>query len=262
MSPWIQVYANLPAHRKTCRLRDALGLKNNYEAVGLLVCLWTWMAVNAPSGSLAGFGTRDIAEAAGWRKSPGKFQDALIEAGFLDLTDDGSLLVHDWDEHAGLLQDILEEQKRKTRDRVRKHREKKKRQQGQEEKPPSGNEGGNVTSNGCNAPTKPNLTKPIPNLYVDVVVDDTDTGVTDGTTAAAGDSDVGFLCGGLLGDAAQGVVLLSDEQAADLAYRMGDDVCLYYVRKLADFILRNKAQVRNHYETILRWWKEDGEIKT
>ena len=247
------MYANLPSHRKTCKMRDALGLKNNYEVVGLLVCLWTWMAVNAPSGSLAGFSARDIADAAGYKKSPEKFRTALVDAGFLDQTEDGGLLVHDWDEHAGLLQDILEEQKRKTRDRVRKHREKKKAAADRGEKEVLCNGNGNVTGNGCNAPTKPNLTKPNLNISVDAVVNQDGTAVT---TATAADRKLKKF-DGITG---KGVVFLSDAQFDALVEQMEDpDTVDLYIERLADFVIRTGAQI-NHYETIVKWWKEDGEV--
>lgn len=255
MSPWIQVYANLPSHRKTCKMRDALGLKNNYEAVGLLVCLWAWMAVNAPSGSLAGFSARDIAEAAGYKKSPEKLRTALVDAGFLDELDGGALVAHDWDEHAGLLQDILEEQKRKTRDRVRKHREKKKAVAERPDKPSLDRRDCNVTETLCNAPTKPNLTKPNLSIPVDVVENPTVTGVT---TATAADTDRLEFVGGTLG---QGVVLLTETQEADLLERIGLDGYNCYVKKLSDFILRTGASPKNHYETILRWYAEDTAVR-
>lgn len=260
MSPWIQVYANLPSHRKTCKLRDALGIKNNFEAVGLLVCLWTWMAVNAPSGSLSGFSDRDIAEAAGYRKSPVKFKEALVEAGFLDTLDDGTLAVHDWDEHAGLLQDALEEQKRKTRDRVRKHREKKKAIVPDAEGDVVGNPACNcnVTSNGCNAPTKPNLTKPNLNIPTAVVVEGFVEGGCSAVTAATAEDRKLKKFEGATG---KGVIFLSDAQFDALVEQMEDpDVVDLYITRLADYVIKTGAQL-NHYETIIEWWRKDGEVK-
>ena len=156
MIPWIQVYTNLPSHRKTCRLRDELALKSNYEAVGLLVCFWSWAAVNAVGGNLAGYSARDISDAAGYKKSPDKFLGALVKAGFVDQTDEG-LSIHDWEEHAALLMDSNEQQKKNTRERVRRYRER--RKAGAET---FGNDECNVTCNASNAPTLPNLT--LPNL--------------------------------------------------------------------------------------------------
>lgn len=257
MSPWIQVYANLPSHRKTCKLRDALGLKNNYEAVGLLVCLWSWMAVNAPSGSLSGFSPRDVADAAGYKKSPARFMEALSASGFFDESESGDLAAHDWDEHAGLLQDILEEQKRKTRDRVRKHREKKKASaKAPDEKPvelPQENGGCNVTETLCNAPTKPNLTKP--NLCMSVVVGKEEEGM--GVTTATAPERKVKKFEGVTG---RGVIFLSDDQFDSLVELMDDtDVVDMYIQRLADFVIRTGAQL-NHYETILKWWRQDGQV--
>lgn len=75
--------------------------------------------------------------------------------------------------------------------------------------------------------------------------------------AAAAEIETKFL-GGELG---KGVVLLSDEQIADLLDRMGIDAFDHYVDKLSSFIIKNDAKVKNHYETILKWWSEDGSVR-
>ena len=56
----------------------------------------------------------------------------------------------------------------------------------------------------------------------------------------------------------KGVVFLSEDQIADLLDRMDVDCFDYYVDKLSCFIIKNDAKVKNHYETILKWWKQDG----
>ena len=76
----------------------------------------------------------------------------------------------------------------------------------------------------------------------------------DFATAATRDSHVDIV-GGELG---KGVVALSDAQVADLLDKMGIDAFDYYVDKLSSFIIKNDAKVKNHYETILKWWKEDS----
>lgn len=154
MTPWIQVYSNLPAHRKTCKLRDLLNLKTNYEAVGIVVCLWTWAAVNAPDGDLSGYSPKDIADAIGVKKPPAKVVEALKTSGFLDGLD-GETTIHDWEEHAALLISSEEQQKANTRERVRRYRERRKK---------ASEDGCNATCNASNAPTLPNLT--LPNLTV------------------------------------------------------------------------------------------------
>ena len=62
------------------------------------------------------------------------------------------------------------------------------------------------------------------------------------------------MMGGKLG---KGVVMLSDEQMDDLLRQMGLDAFDKYTEKLAEFIISNDAKVNSHYNTILKWWKQD-----
>ena len=84
----------------------------------------------------------------------------------------------------------------------------------------------------------------------------TSTNEPDDTAATAIESNVTVL-GGELG---KNVVFLSDAQISDLLDLMGMDTFDYYVDKLSRFILQNHARVKNHYETILKWWKEDAAL--
>ena len=61
------------------------------------------------------------------------------------------------------------------------------------------------------------------------------------------------------GELGKGVVFLSDAQIGDLLDRMDLDAFNHYVDKLSNFIIKNGAHVKNHYETILKWWQEDSE---
>lgn len=76
--------------------------------------------------------------------------------------------------------------------------------------------------------------------------------------AAATDKYVKVI-GGELG---KNVVFLSEGQIEDLLDKMGIDTFDYYVDKLSCFIIKNNANVKNHYETILKWWHEDGARST
>ena len=60
------------------------------------------------------------------------------------------------------------------------------------------------------------------------------------------------------GELGKGVVMLSDEQVEKLLEILGLDAFDHYVSKLANFIIKNGAEVRSHYETILKWWREDS----
>ena len=63
------------------------------------------------------------------------------------------------------------------------------------------------------------------------------------------------------GELGKDVVLLSDAQIEDLLDRMGMDCFDHYVDKLSCFIIKNDAKVKNHYETILKWWRQDSGLE-
>ena len=84
----------------------------------------------------------------------------------------------------------------------------------------------------------------------------TNTTEPDIAAATAESANVSFV-GGELG---KGVVLLSEEQISSLLDTMGLDAFDFYVDKLSSFIIQNDAKVKNHYATILKWWKEDSTV--
>lgn len=65
----------------------------------------------------------------------------------------------------------------------------------------------------------------------------------------------------LHGKLGKGVVFLTDEQFEDLLDKIGLDAFNRYVEKLADWIIGKNANVKNHYETILKWHSEDTGVK-
>lgn len=84
---------------------------------------------------------------------------------------------------------------------------------------------------------------------------DIEAEVDDATTTAA--EDQLKLVGGSLG---KGVVYLTDRQLGDLIDRLGLDGFNRGVDRLATFIIEKDAKVKNHYETILKWHKEDTQV--
>ena len=76
-------------------------------------------------------------------------------------------------------------------------------------------------------------------------------------TATATEEDVLKLVGGSLG---KGVVYLTDRQLGDLMDKLGLDAFNRYVDRLATFIIDKNAHVKNHYETILKWYAEDSQV--
>lgn len=101
---------------------------------------------------------------------------------------------------------------------------------------------------------------------------DTDTTTATATAAAVttttntttnedgGNGDAESMVSVMGGSLGKGVVFLSQEQMDDLLDRMGIDTFDYYVDKLSRFIIEKNARVKNHYDTILKWWTEDGKI--
>ena len=260
--PWFQVFADLPGHIKIGKLRDGLKLKNRYEAVGLIVCIWSWAAVHAPSGDLAGVSAQDLADAAGWRKSAKSLLEALVAAGFLDRSDEG-LTLHDWDGHQGMLQDAMTRSRRKAADRQKAYRDRKRAEREAVERPSpvpeedvprnvTHNVTGNITDRHSNGTTSSStITNTLP-ISQSVVVVNTVPG--DDGDDGDGDRDVLRLIGGEIG---QGVLLLSDRQMDDLLSRLGVDGFNAYAKRLVSWVQRKHANV-DHYREILRWAKEDG----
>ena len=61
-----------------------------------------------------------------------------------------------------------------------------------------------------------------------------------------------------IGGLGKGVVLMTDEQFGALVDKLGIDALDHYLDKLASFIIDKNAHVSNHYQTILKWAKEDA----
>ena len=57
----------------------------------------------------------------------------------------------------------------------------------------------------------------------------------------------------------KGNVMLSENQIADLLEKIGLEAFDYYVAKLSSYI-NEHGDVKSHYKTILRWYKEDSAV--
>ena len=75
-------------------------------------------------------------------------------------------------------------------------------------------------------------------------------------TAAAADEKLEKIQGTL----GKGVLMLTSAQTEDLLNRMGLDSFDYYADKISTFILEKNAKIKNHYETMLKWWREDSKL--
>ena len=123
---WFKVNQTLTRHPKLKRLARGLGISEP-TAIGHLILLWGWAMDYAPDGDISEFDAEDIAGVAGWDGDADTFIAALLSCGirgdgFLERTEDGGLIFHDWEENIG--SDL--EQRRKAAEKIRKYRAKKK----------------------------------------------------------------------------------------------------------------------------------------
>ena len=84
----------LTKHRKFLRL--ARLLNSRLLAMGALELVWQRAYEHGPDLGEP----LDVEFGVGWTGDPGQLADALVESGFVDVTDGGALVVHDLDDHA------------------------------------------------------------------------------------------------------------------------------------------------------------------
>jgi hypothetical protein len=117
---WIESHQELRDHPKTKKAARLLGI-HVAQVLGHLHCLWWWCLDHAQDGDLTGYDTEEIADAAAW-DGEGDLIAAFLtcgksgKPGFLERTDDGELLVHDWYEYAGKLMDKRKENVKRTQE--------------------------------------------------------------------------------------------------------------------------------------------------
>ena len=88
-----------PDSMKFKRLCRRLGM-TPVVAAGTLELLWIATARNAPPGDIGRFSNEDIAIQVYWEGDADELVEALVETGWLDLSQQHRLVVHDWHEHA------------------------------------------------------------------------------------------------------------------------------------------------------------------
>jgi len=94
-------------HPKTLALAEELrrrfpaltGNVADHVAVSILARLWDWTAQYAPTGNLARWSLEAIARGLEFAEDPEAVLDALMVSGWLDRTESGDLVVHDWKDH-------------------------------------------------------------------------------------------------------------------------------------------------------------------
>ena len=81
-------------HPKRKKLERELGPKAALSFIDLMIFVGQYK----PEGVLLDMTRQDIAEAGQWYDDPNTFIDALLSIGLLDLLEDGTLKIHDWEE--------------------------------------------------------------------------------------------------------------------------------------------------------------------
>jgi hypothetical protein len=93
---WISVHDGVADSPKTRKLARILGC-GRHEAIGVLVALWQWGLRNAGRDGLILNATEDdIADGIMYKQPAGKLLGALVEAGWIDVGDNGACMLHDW----------------------------------------------------------------------------------------------------------------------------------------------------------------------
>jgi hypothetical protein len=102
---YVEAHAALREHPKTKRAARLLGV-TPVAIVGHLLFLWWWCQDYAQDGNLSAWSAEEIAEAASWPGDPSAFVESLLncgQPGFLEIDNEGALLVHDWLKYGGKL---------------------------------------------------------------------------------------------------------------------------------------------------------------
>lgn len=94
MSLYVRVNTNFFTHRKTARLRAAIG----DAALWLPIRLWTYAAENQADGDFSAYSAAELATLLGYQGDAEAMLQALLQASFMD---SNPLRIHDWAEYNG-----------------------------------------------------------------------------------------------------------------------------------------------------------------
>lgn len=118
MSLFVRVFNNFYTHRKTARLRVALG----NDAFWIPPRLWCYAAEHQPDGIFSDYSAAEIAMAVSFTGDAQAMLEALLQAGFMD---QNPLKIHDWPDYNGYHALYSNRAKRAAEERWRREREKK-----------------------------------------------------------------------------------------------------------------------------------------
>lgn len=93
MSLYVRVFTNFYTHRKTVRLKLAIG----NDALWIPPRIWSYAAENQPDGDFSSYSYKELCHLIGYSGDATSMVEALVAAGFLD----PDLCIHDWKDHNG-----------------------------------------------------------------------------------------------------------------------------------------------------------------
>jgi len=118
MSLYVRVFCNFYTHRKTMRLKAAIG----DAAYWVPPRLWSYAADNQPDGDFSGYSATEMAMLIGYQGDADGMLQALTSSGFLN----SDLKIHDWAERNSYHQTFSDRAKRAADARWQKERTKEK----------------------------------------------------------------------------------------------------------------------------------------
>ena len=133
MNSDIRLSVSFLGHYKRDKLKSLLGDKG----IVALLDLWLKTAQIRPKGVFNGMDKKAIATSAGWKGSPEKFINALLESGFLEKDSQNNFFLHDWEEHQGWVYHS-DERSEKAKNAVKAREEKKLKMDKKLSKTPNG----------------------------------------------------------------------------------------------------------------------------
>lgn len=89
----IRIAVGFTGHKKTRLLKIHLGER----AIEALLSLWEMTSLNCPSGNWGKITSSELAQCISWSGDPDELLRALIDCGFVDIDDNGNLLIHNWE---------------------------------------------------------------------------------------------------------------------------------------------------------------------
>ncbi len=229
-SPYAEVHASLPRHRKTYRLSRILSQKRT-TIVGMLVFMWTW-ALDDGTGFIDADPCQ-LADLMLWDGDPQLLVNAMIASGWLDVTQDGKWFIHDWDKFTGNLQDKKTLRKQQNRDAQAARREKLKIMSTASTPEPVGTITPNVS-----------MTSAIRHANVS-------TQTKRNESEAKGKENILKEKFGEFQN-----VLLSKEEKKKLFDKFGD-LTEQKIDNLSEYLAANKKHYESHYAVILNWSRRD-----